>query len=255
VSGLGTLLCLIAYAPIDLPRVATSVETIDETIGTDKIPGWDHWLHDNAVSVRTITTEESGMGRVSARAWGVSNHFTNFKSEAGAEFRHRFLLRRDQIVGGEQYQFDVTHAFRGRFVHFAAVPYPDDPREPPAVTEATVDVRIRIVEVNNQGIGVGVLAASGQIVEHSRTIEPTPASVEELLDDERRHSLRFTPTGIRDVVCHVTTSARAAATGEYSDNRIRGIPPAGRLGMEVRDAQARRVLQEGDYCFDVLSSP
>jgi hypothetical protein len=251
VSDFATLLCLIAYAPIDLPRVATSFERIDEAQLTDKIPGWDQWRHDNALSVRTNTTPDTGVGRVSAHAFGVSNHFRNFRSVAGATFRHRFLLRQDQIMGGEEYRFDVTHIFRGRFQHVAAVPFPDDPREPPAVTVATVDWRIQALEVDAQGAAVATLASSGQILEHFRTVPPSQA-LEEAVSENRRRSLTFTPSGDRDVVCRVTTSAKVAATGEFSDIRMRGIPPAGRFRMEVTDVQARRVLQEDDPCFDLI---
>ncbi len=145
------LLCLIVYASIDLPRVATSFERIDDAQGTDKVAGWDKWLHDNSVVVNTVERPGEATGRVRAHAFGVSNPTTNFRSIAGAAFRHRFLLRRDQVMGSEEYRFDVTHKFGGRVLHTAAVPYPGDPRVPLAVTTSIVDWRIQALEVDPGG--------------------------------------------------------------------------------------------------------
>ena len=94
-SALQTILCLISHAPIDTPLVSASATEENEVQLSNKIPGWDDWLHDNSVNAYIANGDT---GRVRARAWGVSNPVRNFRSVVGATFVFRFILNPDQVA-------------------------------------------------------------------------------------------------------------------------------------------------------------
>ncbi len=248
-TSIPTLLCLLAYAPVRLPLVATSTGPVNETPGTLKLPGIDHWECDSSVSASV--DPDAGRGRVRGRACGVSNWFENFRSVVGAEFSFRFLAQRDHIVAGEEYHVEVDVLSRGQFRHFPAVPSPGDQKQPPARTSAHVDTRVQVHEVNNSGGIVNTLADSGQILMHNRVLEAT-AVLENTVLIDRTEQVRFQPSGQRDVLCRVTHNVLATAAGSFSDIRIRGAD-ARNFEVEIREVRIARVLQPGDPCFRILN--
>ena len=156
-SALQTILCLISHAPIDTPLVSASATEENEVQLSNKIPGWDDWLHDNSVNAYIANGDT---GRVRARAWGVSNPVRNFRSVVGATFVFRFILNPDQVAfPGERYRFTANVRSEGRFLHLAATPYPDDPREPPARTFSQLDTRLGIAQILPSGAAQAIAAA------------------------------------------------------------------------------------------------
>lgn len=247
-SDLQTLICLIGYAPVPLPLVARSAQELNEVPLSDLLPGWDDFLQHSTVEA---SVNANGGGRVRGQAYGVSNPFTNFRTVVGADFGFRFLARRDQMVGGVEYEASVDVRDRGRFLHFAAVPWPDDERQPPAVTTALVHTGLRVGEVDDDGHFVNTLAATGQIVAHSRVLQATQR-LEDIVMLDRTEKVRFTPSGTRDVVCRVSHFVHAAATGEYSDIRITGSLDESSFDVRARNARIARVLLPEDPCYGVL---
>jgi len=248
-SALQTIACLIAHAPITAAFESSTVTNVNETQNNDRIPGWDHWLDDNSVSTRI----EANIGRVRARAWGVSNPVKNFRSVVGAEFRFRFVIRPDQVVFDQGlYRFSVDLRLDGRFLHTPAVPYPADPRQPPARTDSQITTFIRVRALDQQG-NVSTLPFSPQSIHDFTSRDALQGSASVPISDATtvRHEVNL--PGDRLIVFSVDTGVLAAATGEYSDCRIRGSEGRFRFRVIAENARIQKVLQPSDPCFDVLN--
>ena len=244
-----TIACLIAHAPVEAAFDSSAVSRVNEVQNNDKIPGWDDWLHDNSVTTRL----EENIGRVRAQAWGVSNPVNNFRSLVGAEFRFRFVIRPDQIIFDQGlYRFDVDIRSDGRFLHTPAVPYPDDSRQPPARTFSQMDTRIRMVALDQQGNVTATREFFPQ-TDHFTIRDAVDGGLIEVISTRTSLSRQINLPSDRFVVFSVFRRVLAAATGVYSDCRIRGSEGRFRFRVIAENARIQKVLQPGDPCFDVLN--
>ena len=244
-----TIACLIANAPLDLPLIrATSRETVEEQ-NTNKIPGWDDWLDDNSVNARIANGDT---GRLRARAWGVSNPFTNFRCIVGADFFFEFDLHPSRVaLPGDRYRFTADITSEGRFLHLAAVPRPGDGRLPPASTISQLVRDITAFQILPSG-DFQSIAAGPRINDLFRTVDATQA-LEELIDSTVQVSLDFFPNGLNPVVFRILRGVYGAATGVFSDIRITGSEGRRNFRVRVRNARVQRVLERNDPCFDILN--
>jgi len=240
--------CLIAHAPIEANFFESSSREEDEVQNCDKIPGWDDWLNDNSVNAYIVNNTT---GRVRARAWGVSNPFTNFRSVVGAQFRFRFIVNPDQVLfPQERYRFTVDIDTDGCFLHTAATPTPDDERQPPARTFSQLDTQLTIFTIRPNGNAVQIASAVND--QDLVTMIDATEGFGETIDSRISISQEFFPNGAEPVVFRIVRNVLAAATGVYSDIRIRGSE--GRRNFRVRALNPRihKVLEVGDPCFEVL---
>jgi hypothetical protein len=250
IMSVRVIACLIAHAPYEPDRLASDTNEINEYQQTDRVPGWDQWLHDNSINAYLANPST---GRVRGQAWGVSNPFDNFRSVVGAQFRFDFILApQDVLFPQDRYRFSVDVERDGRFLHTAALPYPDDDRTPPARTFSQITDRLSIGQLLPGG-AVQAIANDVRLDDVNRldanaALEETIASVQTVVQD-------FFPSGQNPIVFRLVSEVLAAATGEYSDIRIRGSE--GRRNFRVRalNPRVQRVLEPSDPCFSVLNPP
>lgn len=245
-----TIACLIAHAPVQAAFESSAVNQLNEVQNNDRIPGWDQWLQDNSVSTRLDET----IGRIRAQAWGVSNPTSNFRSLVGAEFKFRFVIRPDQIAFDQGlYRFDVDIRSDGRFLHTPATPYPSDPKQPPARTFGQMDTRLRVAGFDQQG-NVTASRTFALETDHFTTQDAIDGGLIEPISTTIRLSQEINLPSDRFVVFSVSRRVIAAATGEYSDCRIRGSEGRFRFRVIAENARIQKVLQPNDPCFDELNS-
>jgi hypothetical protein len=249
-STFETIVCLLTHARVEaIFSSATIMEVINEVQNNDRIPGWDEWLDDNKVNTRL----EANVGRIRARAWGVSNPTSNFRSLIGARFRFRFIIRPDQIVFDQGlYRFNVKIRSDGRFLHTPAVPYPSDPREPPARTFSEMSTQVRMSALDQQG----TITASRQFTretDHTTTQDAVDGGLIEVISTSINLEHEMILPGASTIMFSVDREVIAAATGSYSDCRIRGSNNRFRFRVIAEDARIQKVLQTDDPCFDVLN--
>jgi hypothetical protein len=244
-----TIACLIAHAPVEAAFDSSIVSNINEIQNNNMIPGWDYQLDDNSVRTRI----EENIGRVRAQAWGVSNPISNFRSVVGATFRFRFVIRPDQVVFDQGlYRFLVDFRSDGRFLHTPAVPYPADPRQPPARTISLMDTRVRMFALDQQGNVTATRAFFSQ-TDHFTMRDALDGGFPEPISTSTRVSQEINLPSDRFVVFSVDRGVFAFATGEYSDCRIRGSEGRSRFRVIAENARIQKVLQPNDPCFDVLN--
>jgi hypothetical protein len=246
-----TIACLIAHAPYEADHLSSDVQEVSEYQRTSRIPGWDHWLEDNSINAYLAN---NSTGRLRGRAWGVSNPFTNFRSVVGAQFRFEYLLAPENILfPQERYRFSIDVETDGRFLHTAAVPTPDDDRQPPARTFSQLDNTLSAFQFLANG-GAQQIAADVRRQDLFRILEASQA-LEETIASNRTLSIDFFPNGQNIIMFRFIRGVLAAATGEYSDIRIRGSEGRRNFRVRVSKPRVQRVLEQSDPCFAILNPP
>ncbi|SIT54592.1 hypothetical protein BQ8794_170085 [Mesorhizobium prunaredense] len=245
------LACLVAHAPYQPDFLASDANEVSEYQLTDRIPGWDDWLNDNSINAYMATATT---GRVRGQAWGVSNPFTNFRSVVGGQFRFEYVLNpADVLFPEERYRFSLDIETDGRFLHTPAVPRPADEREPPARTFSQMDILLSVFQLLPGGTSQAIAADLRQ-QDLFRMLDASQF-LEETINTRRTVSQDFFPRGQNPIVFRIVRSVFAAATGEYSDIRIRGSEGRRNFRVRVSNPRVQRVLEPSDPCFAVLNPP
>lgn len=243
------LSCLIAYIPIEPAFFESAVREENEVQRTSMIPGWDDWLNDNSIQASIVNDTT---GRVRGRAWGVSNPFENFRSVVGAQFRFQFILDPSRVAfPGERYRFSADIESDGRFLHTPAVPSSGDDRRPPATTISELDLRLDVLRILRDGNSIPL----GQTFKNQDLFHEVEASqfLEETINTSVKVSQDFFPNGQDVIVFRITRGVIAAATGVFSDIRIRGSEGRFKFRIRPRNVRVRRVLEQSDPCFAILN--
>lgn len=260
------ILCLLQHAPVEAEFDSSAVREDNDTGGSAKLPGWDDSLGNNGVA----TSLNGGTGQIRGRAFGISNPFRNFVSSVGARFTFRFFVRPDQVTAGELHRFVIDLRTNGRFLHFAAVPFPDDDRQPPAATNSVLLTQIEIFEISaptgqpspltTVSEGGIVLKVDDEFVESNQgnlqdlaTILPANNALTEVVSHSQTLAMNFRPTGNNGILCRVRRFVTGSACGEFSDIRIRGSQGRRRFRVIAENPRVQKVLRPGDACFDVLN--
>lgn len=237
--------CMLMY----IPRHGKFIQVEKSRLNNNGniIPVFDERPASNILSTSVSGTK----GKIRGRAYGVTNLIQNKRSFIGANFTYSFFLEEGSVFSNAPHRCTIDISAVGRFEHFAAKPFPDDPRTPTPSTISSITSRITIYQQNSSG-NFSSLITSPQNILHNNSVTANNTEID-IIDTTETYTVEFTPPSDRAISIKVIITISAAATGSHSDIKVGSLVSfAKSFVVSASKARVQKIMPQNDFCRNVI---